>query len=122
MKLKVILFALILASAQLVAVAQSLNVSPAVVDLKEVELKSKNEIQIVCRNTGDKPLVIRSVDVDCKCTKPVWSRAPIAPGGSVVVKVGFVPTDRGAFFKTIRFLTAPESAEKISVVLRGKVK
>lgn len=121
MKLKVILFALILIGATLPLGAQNLVVTPAVTDLGEVKIKSRNQITLVCRNTGDKPLVIRNIEVDCKCTKPIWSRAPIAPGDSTMVSVGFVPTDGGAFFKTLRFEILPASKEKISVVLRGKV-
>ncbi len=104
------------------AAAQSpLRVSPSVVRLGEVALRSKNRVEFTCVNVSDRPLVIREVRTDCTCTKPAWPKAPVMPGDSVQVSVVLTPTDRGAFYKTLRILTAPASPEPVQVVLRGKV-
>lgn len=116
-----ILFLLFPAFVCSVASAQSLRVTPAVVQMGEIALKSKNRVEVTCINTSDKPLVIRDIEVDCTCTKPSWPKSPVMPGDSVRVAVTLTPTDRGAFYKTLRFVTAPVSEKVTQVVLRGKV-
>ena len=32
------------------------------------------------KNTGDAPLVITRVTASCGCTRPEWTKSPIAPG------------------------------------------
>lgn len=103
--------------------AQSLRVVPAVVQLGDIALRSRNRVELTCVNASDRPLVIREVRTDCTCTKPSWPRSPIMPGDSVRVSVLLTPTDRGAFYKTIRFETVParEGTPAPQAVLRGKV-
>lgn len=104
-----------------VAEARSLRVTPSVVQLGEVALRSKNWVELVCVNDSDRPVVIRDVRTDCTCTKPSWPKAPVMPGDSVRVSVVLTPTDRGAFYKTLRFETVPATDPAPQVVLRGKV-
>lgn len=101
--------------------AQSLRISPQTVDLGTVALKSKNRMTVTCYNESDRPVVIRDIETDCVCTKPGWKKAPIMPGDSTQVTVVFTPTDPGAFYKSIRFVTAPEQPRKLEFVFRGKI-
>ena len=101
--------------------AQSLQVTPPVVQLGEVPLKSKNRVSLTLVNTLDTPLVVRDIRTDCTCTKPSWPKAPLMPGDTLRVTVTFMPTDRGAFYKTLRFVTTPQTAQPLQAVLRGKV-
>ncbi len=103
------------------AAAQSLRVSPSVVRMGEIALRSKNRVELTCVNLSDKPIVIRDIQTDCTCTKPAWPKKPVMPGDSVRVAVTLMPTDRGAFYKTVRFVTVPASDETPQAVLRGKV-
>ena len=52
-------------------------------------------------NKSSKPLIIENVEASCGCTTPEWSQAPIAPGASSVIKVGFNASNEGRFQKTI---------------------
>jgi hypothetical protein len=45
--------------------------------------------------------VIDNVEASCGCTTPEWSEAPIAPGASSLIKVGFNASAEGKFQKTI---------------------
>lgn len=119
--IKKILFTAFLASFFVAVQAQSLSVTPDVVQMGEIALKSKNRVELICVNLSDKPLVIRDIQTDCTCTKPAWSKSPVMPGDSVRVTVTLTPTDRGAFYKTVRFVTAPASEKVQQAVLRGKV-
>ncbi len=53
------------------------------------------------RNTGSLPLLIEDVQATCGCTSPEWDQAPIGPGKSSRVKVGFNAAAEGRFSKTI---------------------
>lgn len=119
--IKKILSATFFASFCVAAQAQSLSVTPEVVQMGEIALKSKNRVELICVNLSDKPLVIRDIQTDCTCTKPAWSKSPVMPGDSVRVTVTLTPTDRGAFYKTVRFVTVPASEKVQQAVLRGKV-
>ena len=52
-------------------------------------------------NTGDKPLVLSNVTVSCACTDVEWTKTPIAPGESGMVKVTFDAKALGRFEKSV---------------------
>ena len=49
----------------------------------------KIEIAFRFKNTGNKPLVIRSVQPGCGCTNADFPKEPIAPGGQGIIKATF---------------------------------
>lgn len=44
-------------------------------------------VEFVFTNTGDKPLVVQQTVASCGCTIPSFSKEPIAPGKTGVIKV-----------------------------------
>ena len=52
-------------------------------------------------NTGKTELKLDDVHASCGCTTPEWSRAPIAPGGTSMIKVGYNAATEGYFEKFI---------------------
>lgn len=53
-------------------------------------------------NTGDEAMAIINARANCGCTKPEYSREPVAPGDTAVIRVGFDPKGRpGRFVKYI---------------------
>jgi len=52
-------------------------------------------------NTGTEPLILESVRASCGCTTPEWSKEPIAPGATSVIKVGYNAYAEGMFNKTV---------------------
>lgn len=65
------------------------------------------------QNTGATPLVLHSVQASCGCTTPEWTRTPIQPNGTGVIKVTFNPENRpGTFSKTITVQSNAQSAVK----------
>lgn len=52
-------------------------------------------------NTGKEPLRLENVLASCGCTTPEWTKEPIAPGASSIIKVGFNAYGEGAFTKTV---------------------
>ena len=55
------------------------------------------------KNTGDKPLIIRSVQASCGCTVPKWDANPVKPGATTKIQVVYKPkiTDIGIIKKSI---------------------
>lgn len=56
-------------------------------------------------NRSSKAIKLDGVSASCGCTTPEWSKAPIAPGGSTAIKVGFNAADSGPFerYVTIQY-------------------
>ena len=52
-------------------------------------------------NSGTQPLKLDNVQASCGCTTPEWSREPIAPGTTAVIKVGYNSAAEGYFDKSI---------------------
>ena len=52
----------------------------------QIEWKHPVTADYVISNTGDKPLVLSNVTVSCACTDVEWTKTPIAPGESGMVK------------------------------------
>ena len=52
-------------------------------------------------NKSKEPIKLDNVQASCGCTTPEWSRDPIAPGGTAVIKVGYNAATEGPFSKNI---------------------
>ena len=100
--------------------AQELELDRKTVNLDTVAVKSKNVFEVKYSNTGDKPLVLKSVTADCKCIRIKWNKSPVMPGDSSKIEVTFTPTTRGVFYKSI-FLAPASSDPPKTLVLRGIV-
>ncbi len=68
-------------------------------------------------NMGKVPLVISSANASCGCTAPEWTKEPILPGKSGLIKVSYDPKNRpGAFTKSITvFANVPNSTRVLTI-------
>lgn len=71
-------------------------------------------------NNGDKPLVISNVATSCGCTVADWTKTPIAPGASGVVKSTFDAKALGRFQKSVG-IYSNASERPIYLSIRGEV-
>lgn len=70
------------------------------------------------KNTGTQPLIISNVQASCGCTTPEWTKTPVLPGKSGVVKAMYSSAGRpGVFNKTV---TVTSNAATPSTVLSIK--
>lgn len=53
------------------------------------------------KNTGKTQLKLDDVHASCGCTTPEWSREPIEPGATAIIKVGYNAAAEGPFSKPI---------------------
>ena len=73
------------------------------------------------KNTGDAPLVISRVTASCGCTRPEWTKKPIAAGESGELKVTYNPKGRpGPFYKTIT-IYSNAGKPRYNVAIKGNV-
>lgn len=68
-------------------------------------------------NMGKVPLVISSANASCGCTTPEWTKEPILPGKSGLIKVSYDPKNRpGAFTKTVTvFANVPNNTRILTI-------
>jgi len=71
-------------------------------------------------NKGRTPLIVSEVTASCGCTVPSWSKTPIMPGDSGIIKVIYLTAETGAIDKMV---TVYSNATKmpVSLELKGNV-
>ena len=70
------------------------------------------------KNTGNQPVVIANVQASCGCTTPDWTKTPVLPGKSGIIKAMYSSAGRpGVFNKTV---TVTSNAAEPSKVLSIK--
>ncbi|MDQ4141177.1 MAG: DUF1573 domain-containing protein [Bacteroidota bacterium] len=73
------------------------------------------------KNTGNQPVVISNVQPSCGCTTPDWTKEPILPGKSGMVKAVYNSAGRpGAFHKSIT-VTSNASNPTQALFIKGTV-
>ncbi len=71
-------------------------------------------------NTGKSPLVISDVKGSCGCTVTNYSKEPVAPGKTGVVKATYNAAAMGAFNKSIRVTANVEGGTEM-LFIKGEV-
>ncbi len=69
------------------------------------------------KNTGNQPVVIANVQASCGCTTPDWTKTPVLPGKSGMVRAVYSSAGRpGVFNKTVTVSSnAAESAKVLTI-------
>lgn len=70
-------------------------------------------------NTYSKPISIISVDVECGCTTPDWTKTAIPAGGTGVVKAEYEPFNRPGVFD--KHLTVRSTEDTLELNIKGDV-
>ncbi len=92
-------------------------------DFGEV-LESNGDIsyEFVAKNTGNAPLVLNRVTASCGCTTPNWTKEPIEPGKTGIIKVTYGAKGRpGPFSKTISVYSNADDKPYV-LTIKGSVK
>lgn len=66
-------------------------------------------------NTGKTELKLDNVQASCGCTTPEWSKDPIAPGASAVIKVGYNAAVANYFEKYITITYNNTQSKQIKI-------
>ncbi len=77
--------------------------------------------EFIITNTGTAPLELTRVTASCGCTTPEWTKQPIAPGKTGVIKVTYGVRGRiGAFSKSVSIFSNAQDAPFV-VYISGEV-
>ena len=72
-------------------------------------------------NTGNQPIVIANAQASCGCTTPDWTKTPVLPGKSGIIKAVYNSAGRpGVFAKTITVMSNATEGSKV-LNLKGTV-
>ena len=123
------LFSLLVFCAAISAVAFGQSKKGPVMDFKNntvdygvIENGGEPYREFVFTNTGNEPLMIKNAKGSCGCTVPEYSKDPIMPGETGVLKVRYDTKRTGPINKTITITTnEPENDTRI-IYVKGEVK
>ncbi len=74
------------------------------------------------KNTGKAPLVIQRANADCGCTTPEFTKEPVLPGASGIIKVTFNTVGRpNEFYKNIIVYCNDPNNAQIILSIKGNV-
>lgn len=77
--------------------------------------------EFVVKNVGDKPVVIAQVQPSCGCTTPEWTKDPIMPGKTGVIKAMYNSNGRpGPFHKSISVVSNAATPNAV-IFIKGEV-
>ena len=114
-------------SAKTTTVAPATNITGAeisfakkTIDYGTLKVGDVRTVEMVYTNIGKKPLLLENVTTNCDCTEVEWSRKPLMPGKSDVIKVTYTAKNPGLISK---WVTVMSNAETDRVILKtsGKV-
>ncbi len=72
-------------------------------------------------NTGGSPIIVSNVKASCGCTTPDWTKDPVLPGKTGIVKATYDPKNRpGVFNKSITVTSNAENATVV-MIIKGEV-
>lgn len=69
-------------------------------------------------NDGDEPLVIKKITKSCSCMTVTYSRKPVMPGKSAVIKIKYEPhkAEPGIFHKAIQIYSNASSKVRLITI------
>lgn len=77
-------------------------------------------VEFKFKNTGDQPIILSNVQASCGCTTPEWSKDPVLPGKTAVVKAGYNAAAMGAFNKSITITSNAANSTQV-IFIKGTV-
>ena len=72
-------------------------------------------------NTSSTPFIIENISTTCGCTTPEYSRQPIPPGKSGIIKVSYDPTGRAGAFNNPVVVTSNNRRDQVRLSIKGTV-
>ena len=91
-----------------------------VFEMGTIETGNQTVLELILKNTLQKPFVINDVVRFCGCTNPEFETAPVLPQKSTVVKITFVADHVGLFSKSVKIYL--DSQEKpVQILFKGEI-
>ena len=73
------------------------------------------------KNEGDAPLVIKKITKSCSCMTITYSRKPVMPGKSAVIKIKYEPhkVEEGIFHKAVQIYSNEPTSKVRLITIQG---
>lgn len=91
-------------------------------DYGTIEKNGDPFCEFAITNTGDAPLIITNAKGSCGCTVPEWSKEPIMPGKTSVMKVRYATDRVGPINKSVTISTNAVNEPTKVIRIKGNVK
>lgn len=98
-----------------------ITVNKDVHDYGEIEKNGEPYCEFVITNDGNEPLIISNAKGSCGCTVPEWSKEPILPGESTIMKVKYDTKRVGPINKSVTVSTNAVNSPTKVLRIKGKV-
>ena len=95
--------------------------SKKVVDFGTLKVGDVKVVTITYTNIGKKPLILDDVISSCDCTEVEWSKAPVMPGKTGIIKATYTAKNVGLISKRITVLSNANT-DRVILQLKGEVK
>ncbi|MBC6699107.1 DUF1573 domain-containing protein [Hymenobacter sp. BT190] len=73
------------------------------------------------KNTGNQPVIIANVQASCGCTTPDWTKTPVLPGKSGIIKAMYSSAGRPGIFNKTVTVTSNASTPSAVLTIKGDV-
>ncbi|HEX4886588.1 MAG TPA: DUF1573 domain-containing protein [Luteibaculaceae bacterium] len=90
-------------------------------DYGEIKQGGDPYCEFVLKNTGNEPLIISNAKGSCGCTVPEWSREPVMPGKSTVIKVRYDTNRPGPINKSVTITSNAKNEPNLVLRIKGNV-
>lgn len=90
-------------------------------DYDTIERYSNGTRSFTFYNTGDEPLVIKSVKSGCSCTVPSFTKDTIFPGEKGEIKAKFNTRKPVAFNQKLKVYSNSSTGKKVIITIKGVV-
>lgn len=90
-------------------------------DFGEVEYDGTATFDFQFTNTGDEPLIISDAKRSCGCTVPSFTREPVLPGETGVIKVSYDTKRPGPINKSVTIISNASNAPTKVIRIKGHV-
>jgi hypothetical protein len=90
------------------------------IDLGEIPQNKPVTLNYEFTNMGDTPVLISNVQASCGCTVAEYSKTPVLPGESTIIKATFNAATKGSFKKNLTVVTSAQETP-VTLSFRGTV-
>ena len=91
-------------------------------DYGEIKKGGDGNCEFTFTNTGNEPLILSNVRASCGCTTPSWTKAPVMPGKTGVIKVRYNTNNIGGFSKRVTVNSNSVTTPTVTLTIKGTVK
>ncbi len=89
---------------------------PTTTDLYTIPYRETTSVEFRYLNAGNEPLLIDNIRTSCGCTAAEWSREPLPPDSTGVIRIEYDARERGYFRKQIKvYFHGQRRAERLYV-------